>query len=244
MLGLDIQGSSRPSRDDSVLPTLRAAQTRLIAEALGQQGVDQDSYALRSRGDGGRYDFRPGVSPVPVVEAVTGRLPGLLRRHNKQSSEALQLVLRLVVHGGYLVPTPDGGDADGADVNLLHGMLDAERLRSELVENGAPYVLAVSESIWYGAVRHGHGELDPDAFTPGELTVKGGLKVATWLTPAARTSRPAPKPEPSQTRQADQAPSRDGGASASSDERPWPGITFNGQVRAKNVVSGKQWNIR
>jgi len=244
MLGIDIQGSSRPSRDDSVLPTLRAAQTRLIAEALGRQGVGKNAYALRSRGDGGRYDFRPDVSPVPVVEAVTGPLPGLLRRHNKESSEALQLVLRLVVHGGYLVPTPDGGDADGADVNLLHGMLDAEQLRAELLDNGAPYVLVVSESIWYGAVRHGHGELDPDAFTPGELTVKGGIRVATWLTPHARTARPAPSPEPPETRKAGQAPRRDGGDSASPNERPWPGITFNGQARAKNVVGGDQWNIR
>ncbi|WP_405619040.1 hypothetical protein [Streptomyces sp. NBC_00076] len=244
MLGIDIQGSSRPSRDDSVLPTLRAAQTRLIAEALGQQGVDKSAYALRSRGDGGRYDFRPGVSPVPVVEAVTGRLPGLLRRHNKESSEALQLVLRLVVHGGYLVPTPDGGDADGADVNLLHGMLDAEQLRSELADNSASYVLAVSESIWYGAVRHGHGELDPDAFTPTELTVKGGVRAAAWLTPAARTPRPALSPEHSEAGKAGRAPRQDGGDSASPDERPRPGITFNGRVRAKNVVSGEQWNIR
>ncbi|MEU4468918.1 hypothetical protein AB0G20_35400 [Streptomyces sp. NPDC024017] len=244
MLGVDVRGSSERIRDDSLLPALRTAQTSLIAAALRQQGVDQDAYALRSRGDGGRYDFLPGVSPVPVVEALTGPLPSLLRRHNKQSSEALKLGLRLVAHGGYLVPAPDGGDADGAEVNLLHGMLDAEELRSALVDSGAPYVLAVSEEIWNGVVRHGHGDLDPDAFEPARLTVKGGATVTAWLSPefrghphddgASALATAAPRPRDTT-----------GTGSPGQAEQPGRGgITFQGRVKAKNVVSGDQWNIR
>ncbi|MFJ3618725.1 hypothetical protein ACIPSH_11310 [Streptomyces iakyrus] len=244
MLGVDVRGSSERIRDDSLLPALRAAQTGLIAEALRQQGVDQDTYALRSRGDGGRYDFLPGVSPVPVLEALTGPLPSLLRRHNKKSSEALRLGLRLVAHGGYLVPAPDGGDADGTEVNLLHGMLEAEELRSALAGSGAPYVVAVSEEIWNGVLRHGHGDLDPDAFEPARLTVKGGATVTAWLCPESR-GRPQDDGTP------DRATAAPLTGNSTATVRPGEaepagrgGITFQSRVKAKNVVNGDQWNIR
>ncbi|MEU8677786.1 hypothetical protein [Streptomyces sp. NPDC048560] len=230
MLGVDVKGSSHPARDDSLLPQLRAAHTELVAEALRRQGVGPDDYELRSRGDGGRYDFRPGISPVPVVEAVTVELGRLLRRHNKRSSEALGLGLRLVVHGGYLLPTADGTDADGADVNLLHGLLDAEELRSALADGSGSYALAVSESIWHGAVRHGHGELDPNDFTPYRLTVKGASAVPVWLTPAVGGT--------GRVRE-ESAARKDPGNPPASDRRdpaPSGGMTFHGDVRARNVI--------
>ncbi|MFF8868614.1 hypothetical protein [Streptomyces massasporeus] len=239
-----MRGSSEKIRDDSLLPPLRAAQTGLIAEALRQQGVDHGAYALRSRGDGGRYDFLPGVSPVPVLEALTGPLPSLLRRHNKQSSEALGLGLRLVVHGGYLVPSPDGGDADGVEVNLLHGMLEADELRSALADSGAPYVVAVSEEIWHGVLRHGHGDLDPDVFEPARLTVKGGARVTAWLCPGSR-GRPQ---DDGVSEGATAAPlPQDSTETVPPGRAEYPGrggITFQSRVKAKNVVNGDQWNIR
>lgn len=238
MLGVDVKGSSHPDRDDSLLPRLRAAQTELIAEALRRQGVGADDYALRSRGDGGRYDFRPGISPVPVVEAVTGELGRLLRRHNKTSSKALGLDLRLVVHGGYLLPTADGTDADGADVNLLHGLLEADELRSALASGSASYALAVSEPIWHGAVRHGHGELDPGDFTPYRLTVKGGSAVPVWLSPAAGSTGRGPQESGART--------RPGGPPAAGRAEPAPGggTHFYGDVRARNVAGRDQVNFR
>lgn len=238
MLGVDVKGSSHPDRDDSLLPQLRFSHTELVAEALRRQGLDADDYELRSRGDGGRYDFRPGISPVPVVEAVTVELGRLLRRHNKRSSEALGLRLRLAVHGGYLLPTADGTDADGADVNLLHGLLDAEELRSALAGADSPYVLAVSEPIWHGAVRHGHGELDPDDFTPYRLTVKGGSAVPVWLHPAiGRSGRGR---EESAVRGNPAGPP----ASGHRDPAPSGGMVFNGEVRARNVVGRDQVTYR
>ncbi|MFE3646111.1 hypothetical protein ACFXOM_34915 [Streptomyces sp. NPDC059169] len=216
----------------------------MIADALRSQGIVKDHYALRSRGDGGRYDFVPGISPVPVVEALTERLPSLLRRHNKQSSEALQLGLRLVVHGGYQIPTEDGDDADGAAVNLLHGMLDSGELREALAEGEAPYVLAVSEDIWNGAVRHGHGDLDPDAFGPTELTVKGGARVAAWLCPELRHPRESQPAQETKSVQPSRRDADDGAPRRADDRSVGGGITFNGAVKAKNVVNGPQWNIR
>ncbi|MCH5677355.1 hypothetical protein [Streptomyces gilvus] len=241
MLGVDVRGSSQPSRDDSVLPALRRAQTTAIADALSQQGVDSDCYVLRSRGDGGRYDFLPHISPVPVVEALIGPLPPLLRRHNKQSSEAMRLGLRLVVHGGYLVPTPDGGDADGGDVNLLHGMLDADELRQALAESGLSSVVAVSEEIWNGVVRHGHGDLDPDLFGETRLTVKGGKQVAAWLTPAPRGPRaPGTAEEPERSSRRAEKDTTPGAG----EHRGGGGITFHDVVKAENVVNGPQINFR
>lgn len=181
MLGIDIANSSSPARDDSVRAGLHVAWASLVGEALGGCRLAPESYAVRERGDGGRYDFRPGTSPVLVIEAMVDVLPKRLRRYNKGRSEAHHIALRAVVHGGYVVARSDGTDADGAEVDLLHGMLDAQELRSALASSGATSVLAVSQEIWDGVARHDHGDVDSADFTRWDLTVKREKQVPAWL---------------------------------------------------------------
>ncbi|MFF3708899.1 hypothetical protein [Streptomyces phaeochromogenes] len=241
MLGIDIRDSTDPKRDDSLLPELRSAWQRMLRDALARHGVGPKDYAQRSRGDGGRYDFAPGVSPVPVIEAVTVSIPSLLRAHNKRVSSGLRLELRFVVHGGYLVPTPDGADADGADVTLLHRMLDCGRLRTALGKSAAPWVLAVSEPVWRGVVRHGHGELEPENYAPLTLTHKSG-ETPAWITPEPR-ERGVPGAEetaagaegsalPPQEDRVGRAPA----AATEAKGEVRDSVVFNGTVHAQNIV--------
>ncbi|WP_200300721.1 hypothetical protein [Streptomyces adelaidensis] len=241
MLGTDIRDSSARERCDSLLPELRAARLGLIGGALAAYGITSAGFDLRNRGDGDRYDFVAGVSPVPVIEAVSTHLPPKLRAYNKRVAHALRLELRLVVHGGYMMPTADGGDADGGEVNLLHRMLDSDDLKAALARSAAPWVLAVSEPIWRGAAQHGHGQVDAESFTPLTLTHRNG-ECPVWVTPAA-PDQAAGLPEPGQGAQGFAAPPAARGSGDDDGQVTRDSVVFNGDVRARNIVGRDEWRV-
>lgn len=204
MLGVDLQDSSGPAREESLSSELVENLQRLVRRALKSQGIGSDAFSWQNRGDGGRFDFHD-VSPVRVIRAVTEQVPSELRRHNRRVAQALRMALRFVVHEGYVVPHEADGDHNGRAVQELSGILDSPELRQALRKRG-DWVLAVTKPIWQGVVLPLHGDLDPGAFEASSVHVKSRGELLVWVTPrrtsaarpdSAATSRPTSHDAPS-----------------------------------------------
>lgn len=234
MLGVDLQGSSDPAREESLSSELVGNLRSLVRRALKSQGIGSDAYTWQNRGDGGRFDFHD-VSPVRVIEAVTEQVPSALRRHNRRVAQALRMALRFVVHEGYVVPYEADGDHNGRAVQDLSGILDSPELREALRRRG-DWVLAVTEPIWSGVVVHRHGDLDPGVFEASSVRVKSRGDLPVWITPR-RTD--AGRPDSSDVRR---PTSQDGPSSSAHGTAEARGIHFHAPVKVEgpSVIGGVQ----
>ncbi|MGI5191407.1 hypothetical protein ACQEVI_24930 [Promicromonospora sp. CA-289599] len=229
MLGVDLQGSSDPAREESLSSELVGNLQSLVRQALKSQGIGSDAYSWQNRGDGGRFDFHD-VSPVRVIEAVTEQVPSALRRHNRRVAQALRMALRFVVHEGYVVPHEADRDHNGRAVQDLSGILDSPELREALRRRG-DWVLAVTEPIWNGVVLPRHGDLDPGAFEASSVRVKSRGVLPVWITPRG-TGAARPDPAAASRPTSHDAPS--GGVHGSAEP---PRVSFGAPVTFDGITS-------
>lgn len=178
ILALDIDGFTRPDRDEAIRIHLHKAFYEILANALEGSGLPWHLCRHEDRGDGALVILPPGVPAWPVIDLFPERLRGLIRQHNRIMCDAAQMQLRAAAHIG-----PVYGDAHGVigdDLNLLFRILDAAPLRRALATSGAELAFAISRYMHDNLVLRHPGLIDPELFSPLKTRVKR-TQVSAWM---------------------------------------------------------------
>lgn len=179
MMAVDIAGFGDPSRTDLVQAHLRTSLYRIVSEAFTSSNVPWSECLREDRGDGILILTPAEVDPSLLVGPVLLHLAAEVRRHNRVSSEAAQIRLRIAVHAGS-VAVDDFG-VTGHAVNHMFRLLDARPFKEAVRVSGRDVGLIVSDYFYDSVVRHGLGTQDPADFTPVRVEVKE-TKARAWVT--------------------------------------------------------------
>ncbi|WP_229348543.1 hypothetical protein [Streptomyces sp. UNOB3_S3] len=191
ILLLDIERFSR--RDDVVQAALRRTLNTVVDQLLGAAGVEATQQYREDRGDGLIVLISGDVAKTAVLRSLLTVTPELLHDHNRLASSSAQMRLRMVLAAGEVAHDPQAGTTGGLvghDLNQAFRLLDSDALRKALA--GRPdqgCVLAVSDPVYEGIVRHGHHGVRPELFRRTEVAVKDGV-LSAWIHPGGMLSVP------------------------------------------------------
>lgn len=169
MAAVDIVSFGARERSDDIQLYLRESLYRILQSAFTSAGIPWEQCRLEDRGDGALI-ILPTTPSVLLVDPMALELKALVRRHNRVSSTAAQLQLRVAVHAG-LVHVDDFG-LSGSAVTHLFRLLDAPVFRRAVHESGTEVGVIISDSFYDDAVLPGLGMLDPASYTPLRIRVK------------------------------------------------------------------------
>ncbi|MFI9363626.1 hypothetical protein ACIG5E_21625 [Kitasatospora sp. NPDC053057] len=189
ILLLDIEQFGR--RDDVEQAFMRRMLYSVLHETLRSAGVEPAEQRLEDRGDSVMALISPTVPKPRLLHALINETPTLLHANNRLSAASARVRLRIVLASGEVAVQELGGALGGAvgwDLNQAFRLLDSTPLRDALRHRDGPCVLGVSDALYQGIVRHGHGGLLPEAFH--RVTVQG--KEGDF--PAWLHGEPAPTP--------------------------------------------------
>ncbi|MFI6153353.1 hypothetical protein ACIBCA_11730 [Kitasatospora sp. NPDC051170] len=213
ILLLDIERFGR--RDDVEQAFMRRMLYSVLHETLRSAGVDPADQRLEDRGDSVMVLISPTVPKPRLLHALIHETPTLLHANNRLAADGARVRLRIVLASGEVAVQELGGALGGAvgwDLNQAFRLLDSTALREALRHRDGPCVLAVSDALYRGVVRHGHGGLRPEAFHRVTVQGKEG-RFPAWLhgdpgpTPAeAPTAAPTDTPADPQTEAPAEAP--------------------------------------
>jgi class 3 adenylate cyclase len=179
MLATDIAGYSSPRRDDETRLHLREAHYKVLGDALSGSGIAWDECLHEDEGDGALVVLPPDMAPAGLIDPFPVRLGQLLRRHNRMSSEAARLQLRVTIHRGPVFADAHG--VAGQDSTYLFRMLDAKPLRDRLGgAQASELALAVSDHVHETMVLRHPSLADPSQFTAFRSPVKR-TPITGWL---------------------------------------------------------------
>ncbi|MFJ4185734.1 hypothetical protein [Kitasatospora sp. NPDC089509] len=251
ILLLDIEQFGR--RDDVEQAFMRRMLYSVLHETLRSAGVEPADQRLEDRGDGVMVLISPTVPKPRLLNALISETPVLLRANNRLAADSARVRLRMVLATGEVAVQELGGALGGAvgwDLNQAYRLLDSPGLRALLQHLDEPCALAVSDALYQGTVRHGHGGLAPEAFHQVTVPGKEG-DFPAWLHGApAPAATPAPVAAPAA--QAPQAPQTAapatfqflggspsfGGNLIGGDQHTVSGGVVNGDVNTGNTIGG------
>jgi hypothetical protein len=173
LIAADIANFSRPDRDDEIQLHLRTSLYRIFGAAFRDIEIAWEGphdLHREDRGDGVTIVFMPHISTGLLVSQLLDPLLAKLRHHNKVSSPAAQIQLRLALHAG-LVTRDANGFAGQAAIHLFR-ILEAPPVKRELAVSGADLALIASDYVYDNFIRNMHGPVNPDAYTHVKVNVK------------------------------------------------------------------------
>ncbi|MGW1196378.1 hypothetical protein ACWD4B_11075 [Streptomyces sp. NPDC002536] len=222
ILLLDIERFSRG--DDVVQAVLRRTLNTVVDQLLEAAGAEATQQYREDRGDGLIVLISGDVAKTAVLRSLITVTPELLHDHNRLASVSAQMRLRMVLAAGEVAHDPQAGTTGGLvghDLNQACRLLDSDALRTALAEQtDRGCVLAVSDPVYEGIVRHGHHGVRPELFRRTDVKVKDGV-LSAWLHPADQAeqaaapspvSRPQERPRSPQPPQPPQPQEQRGGA--------------------------------
>jgi hypothetical protein len=161
IIGVDISGFGR--RDVHVQNYVRKAMYEVLRQGFADTGIRwPDPMWWEDRGDGVLLTLSSEVPTLWVFDPLVPHIGAGLRRHNKVSSDAAQLRLRMAVTAGY-VHRDEHGLAGEALVRLAR-LLDAPAFRAAVIAERAALGLIVSRFIYENVIRPGLGLVNPDSY--------------------------------------------------------------------------------
>jgi hypothetical protein len=160
IVGVDITGFG--GREEQVQDHLRATMYAALQQAFADAGVKWPAREWRDdRGDGVLLILPPDAAHR-VIDPLVPYLHAGLRRHNKLSSAAAQIMLRMAVHSGYIHQDEHG--LSGEAIVQMCRLLDAPAFKDAVRARRAPLGVVVSQYIYEAVVRNGLGLIDPDTY--------------------------------------------------------------------------------
>ena len=172
ILALDIEGFGHHGRTDPHRARLRTRLHALLDHALRAAEIPPEQVAARSDlGDGILVLFDPAVPAATLLHPLLSTLTTKLTTDNQQATGPGRLRLRVAVHEGHVLADPHGHT--GEDLNHAFRLLDAQATRTVLAGSpSADVVLAVSDAVYQGVVRHAYQGLDPVVWQPVRVHAK------------------------------------------------------------------------
>jgi class 3 adenylate cyclase len=193
ILGVDLQGYSRPGLSESDRSRLRDAQQQVLHEAIATVAAPE-SCAFSDTGDGMLAVFPAATSKKNLVIRVIPTLEQLVLEHNHASADHLRLRMRVVLHQGEVVIDRQRLTGDGImsnDVNVACRLLDCEPLRRALRRSADRFPLALLVSdAFYKNVILGQLVIFRDDYERHEVSVKGQSLIG-WLRRGAYSAEDA-----------------------------------------------------
>jgi hypothetical protein len=178
LLAFDIDGFTRPDRDEAIRIHLHRAIYDILTSAFEGSGLPWHQCHHEDRGDGALVILPPGVPAQPVIDPLPERLRGLIRRHNRITCDAARMQLRAAAHIGPVYSDAYGVISD--DLNLLFRMLEAAPLRRALADSGTELALVISGYMHDNLVLRHPTLVDPALFSPLKTRVKQ-TPVSAWI---------------------------------------------------------------
>lgn len=180
---VDIAASSR--WDNLAALSARAALARLVQVAFRSAGIARWKLAIEDRGDGMIVLVHASVSKVDLLDPFIPNLIAGLRVHNAVADAGLRIRLRVAIHAGEVIRATPGWV--GADLNLACRLVDGPPLYDHLAQSpSTDLVLAVSNRIHDGIIRHAYRTIIPADYRPVRVTLKE-VDVDAWLLTAGPT---------------------------------------------------------
>lgn len=178
MIAIDIASFGHPSRSSAVQAHLRSGLYTIVSEAFAASDLSWDQCYREDRGDGILIVTPPDVSTSLLVDPMILQLASGVRHHNRLSSEAAKIRLRIAVHVGSV--TVDEHGMSGAAIVSLFRLLDARAFKEASTRSDTDVDLIVSDLFYDSVVRHGLSMLDPTGFLPIVEQVKE-TRVRGWV---------------------------------------------------------------
>jgi hypothetical protein len=97
---VDIEGFTRPGRDERTRLRLRGCLYGMLRKASVSCGLARDDGFVQVTGDGAVLVLPPGIAAQPLISPWPDRLRHLIRHHDKMSSDAARIRLRVAVSVG------------------------------------------------------------------------------------------------------------------------------------------------
>lgn len=178
VLYTDVAGFSSPARDESDRQVVRECHYEMLRRAFEDSGVSWAACYREDRGDGALIVVPPEVPTRAVADPLLPVLAAELRRHNRRSSAAVRIRLRVALHVGPVTRDGEGLNGDA----LIHAarMLDAPPLREALRSSEADLAFMASAHVYESVLRNDPGLLDPRAFTRVRFQVKES-DITGWM---------------------------------------------------------------
>ena len=190
LFAVDVAGFTNPCRDEHVQLYVREKMYRILECAFDGAGILWSSCRHEDRGDGVLVVVPP-VTPVDgLADPLPERLCGLIRVHNRLSSEDARIQLRAAAHVGRVYHDGHGFAGDAA--SHLFRLLDAPRLKQLLAAADSDLAFIASEDFYRTVICRHPTLVDPAAFQRVAVDLKHAT-AAGWaqLLGAGGASRPA-----------------------------------------------------
>lgn len=178
LFAVDIVGFTGPDRDGEVREHLHKVLYQMLEAAFDGSGVPWDGCVHEDRGDGALIVIPAAIGAADLVDPCLERLCGLIRRHNRMSCPAARMQLRAAAHIGLL--HHDGHGFVGDAVNHLFRLLETRRLKQRLAASGAELAYIASDYVYENVIRCHPTLVDPGAFWPTWVQVKGA-RLRAWI---------------------------------------------------------------
>jgi hypothetical protein len=164
LFGVDIAGFTDPRRDEYVQLHLRKQMYSMLERAFDGSGVPWRACQHDDQGDGALIVVPPDIPVDGLADPLPERLCGLVRVHNRMSSEIARIQLRAAAHVGRVYRDEHGVAGDA--VNHLFRLLEAPPLKDLLATSGAELGF-IASGYFYDSVVLRHPTLvDPAEFQP------------------------------------------------------------------------------
>jgi hypothetical protein len=188
LFAVDIAGFTDPRRDEHVQLHLRDRMYRMLERAFDGSGVPWRACQHEDRGDGVFVIVPPTISVDGLADPLPERLCGLVRVHNRLSSEDARIQLRAAAHVGKVYRDDHGFAGDSA--SHLRRLLDAPRLKHLLAASASELAFIASDYFYDTIIRRHPTLVDPTAFQP--VTVDTNHEATTgWVQLIGSVSSPA-----------------------------------------------------
>jgi hypothetical protein len=168
LAAVDICSFGRLS-DDHIQLYQRQELYALLAEACEFTQIPWGDCYREDRGDGTLIIAPSDMPAEDLLDPFAHHLTAVLRRHNRLTSTAARLQLRLAVHTGQ-VHRDAHGVAGRALVHLFR-LLEASSFKKALARTAADLGLIVSEQLYADAGGRS-GLFNPDAYRPLSIRCK------------------------------------------------------------------------
>jgi hypothetical protein len=192
LFAVDIADFTDPRRDEHVQLYLREMMYRILERAFDGSGVPWHACQHEDRGDGALVIVPPVIPVDGLADPLPERLCGLVRVHNRLSSQDARIQLRAAAHVGRVYRDDHGVTGDAA--SHLYRLLDAPRLKHLLAASGSELAFITSDYFYDTVIRRHPTLVDPAAFESVTVDIKHTTATgwAQLLGSASSTARVLP----------------------------------------------------
>jgi CRP-like cAMP-binding protein len=170
----DVAGFGAHARNDEDRRIVRQELFMMIRAAFDDARIPWESCHWDDRGDGLLIVVPPRISTVAVLAGIPVRLSDALKRHNRRSSDAVRIQLRVAVHVGPVVTDMMG--LSGEAIISAARLLDAPILKRAIAETAAHLGIIVSTFVYESVIKHS----DSDGFRHVRVNVKES-RLDAWM---------------------------------------------------------------